>query len=128
MLNAFLVSLLQNSHALKENTSASTNQYFYKTILYISNNFTENLTIDKLAKNVNISPDHLSRIFKKTTGVTIGQYITEMRLNYAKSLVKMSNIPINEICIKSGFNSPEHFSRLFKEKFNMSPIKYRNNR
>ncbi|MBR5507961.1 MAG: helix-turn-helix domain-containing protein [Clostridia bacterium] len=125
MLNALLISLLQSGNVLRDTHSGSVNPYFHKTMLYLGKHFAEPISLDNLAANVNISPQYLCKIFRKDTGITISQYINEMRLNHAKSLLKMSSLSINEICIKSGFNTSEHFTRAFKKRFGISPSQYR---
>jgi transcriptional regulator GlxA family with amidase domain len=58
-------------------------------------------------------------------GITINEYLTQTRLNYATKLLSFSDLPITEICYACGFTSFTNFSRAFKNKYHQSPSAYR---
>ena len=101
------------------------NDYFHKTIMYINNHFDEELTLADLAKKVNLTPEYMSRIFKKHSGQRLSDYITNVRMNHAYNLVINTVLSINEIAVASGYNSCPHFIREFKKKYGNSPNKLR---
>ena len=87
---------------------------------YISEHLTEELHIDEIASRFFMSRYHMMRTFKAETGYTIGNYITEKRLLYAKELL-IREIPITQICFDCGFQNYSTFSRAYKKVFHESP-------
>lgn len=71
------------------------------------------------------SKAHLSRSFKKYYNETIVDFLTDLRLNYAANLLKNSNLSITDIIYECGYNNPGYFFYKFKEKYGVSPKKYR---
>lgn len=94
-------------------------------LTYIRCHFKEKLTLGKLSKIANFSPNYLCSAFKKNVGVSLRYHLQTLRLNYALNLVKMTDMSISEICHESGFESVSHFSKIFKETFGNSPSYYR---
>lgn len=80
---------------------------------------------NKLAKNINISSVYLGELFKKTTNKTLPQYINELRIEKAKELLKNSNDSIEQISYNIGFNSPNYFSKVFKNLTGITPKEFR---
>lgn len=68
---------------------------------------------------------HICKVFKKYTGMTMTEYLSEARLDYAAYLLLNTNQPVTNICYSLGFVSSSHFNKLFREKFNTTPLKYR---
>lgn len=87
---------------------------------YISEHLTEELRIDEIANRFFMSRYHMMRTFKAETGYTIGNYITEKRLLYAKELL-IQDVPITQICFDCGFQDYSTFSRAYKKVFHESP-------
>lgn len=73
------------------------------------------------------SREHVSRSVKKYYGITITDYINDLRINYASNLLINTNISIIDICYNCGFQSTSYFYRIFKEKNHVSPSIFRNN-
>ena len=80
---------------------------------------------DRLAKNANMSPFHFSRVFTAQTGFTPHQYLIATRINSAKFLLKLPDVPVKEIAFGSGFNSESSFCSTFRKWENMTPSEYR---
>ena len=97
-----------------------------ESINYIQNNYHRKISLDELARYVCISPFYFSRIFKKETGYSLYEYITMVRLNHAKTLLKTTDILIKEIAFTVGFNSESNFVTCFKGHVNITPNKFRN--
>lgn len=87
---------------------------------YITDHLTDSLNIDQIAKQFHFSRYHLMRLFKQETGCTIGQYINRKRLMEARILLA-ENLPVTEVCFKSGFQNYSTFSRAYKAEFHESP-------
>lgn len=94
-------------------------------ITYIENNFSQPLSLDMLSDFAGLSKYHLSREFKRFTGYSPYAYITELRLDRAKSMLVQTSLPAYRIALLSGFGDESNFIKLFKEKTAMTPGEYR---
>lgn len=92
---------------------------------YIEGHLDEELSLVRLAEIVYLNPTYLSRLFKQQSGQGVSQYITELRLNRAKDLLRDSRLKIHEIALKVGFDSATSFGRFFKRELNRTPQEYR---
>lgn len=85
----------------------------------------ENLSLQSLAKQVNASPYHLSRIFKRITGQGISDYRIQQRLRTVVLELQTGNTNLMELAMRFGFSSHSHLSACFKQHFGMSPSNLR---
>lgn len=92
---------------------------------YIADHLNENITVDKLAEIVNMSPSHFSRVFKQKTGFSPYSYILTSRLNRAKYLLQVTDMTVASIAYDIGFNSESNFIYFFTENEGISPGKFR---
>ncbi|MCD8337220.1 MAG: AraC family transcriptional regulator [Lachnospiraceae bacterium] len=92
---------------------------------YIAEHLTEELSREELAKMVYVSPDHLTRLFKKETGLPLNEYIISKRIQLAKQLLSETDLTIVEITEKAGFSYSSYFVKIFKKKTGMTPQQYR---
>lgn len=93
---------------------------------YILDNYSqEDLTLNSVASHVNVSPNHLSAMFSQKTGQTFVKYLTDIRMNRAKELLKCTNKRSNEISEEIGYKDPHYFSHLFKKNVGCTPLQYR---
>lgn len=95
-----------------------------ESMAYIDENYAKDLRLKDVAEAVAISPQYFSKIFKKELGVNFIDYLTKIRVEQAKRMLKDSNMSIKEICFKIGYNDPNYFSRLFKKIEGVSPTEY----
>lgn len=94
---------------------------------YVENNFTASLSVPDIANHFGINEDYFYRIFKTTTGLTPITFIHQLRLRYAKQLLKNTDLSMTEISDRIGFNSSSYFSKLFSRNNGMTPTQYRSN-
>ena len=94
---------------------------------FIKSNFGSDLSLDFLAAYVHLSPEYLSRYFKKCTGMNISEFITKTRIEKAKYRLRTSNWTINDICDYCGYGSISSFQKAFKKAVGMTAGEYRNN-
>ncbi len=87
-------------------------------------NFTRGL--DAVIERSGKSHEHICREFKKRFGVTLTEYTNNLKLNYAANLLVNTNTEICTIAFESGYESLSHFYHLFKRKFTVAPLKFRN--
>lgn len=88
---------------------------------YINRNFTKELTLDFIVDYAHISKANFCRIFKKETGSTFLQYLNNLRVAYAHSLLIETDLSIQRIADKAGFSSVLHFDRVFKSIHGITP-------
>jgi AraC-like DNA-binding protein len=96
-----------------------------KSLIYIQHHFRTTVSLDEVASYCGLSTNYFSECFRKTIGVTFQEYVKESRLNFAKSLLSTTPLPVTDICFASGFNTLPYFERAFKHKFAVSPRDYR---
>ncbi len=96
-------------------------------IEFIHDNVERKITLADMAKQVNISPTHFARIFKKETGLTPNEYLLKTRLDIAKKLLLAQEDTITEISMKCGFGSTAYLSDRFFCAFQITPSEYRKN-
>lgn len=92
---------------------------------YIDGHYHENLTRNDLAEIVYLSPDYIARLFKKETGMSLIDYITDKRIKIAKDLLKHTDLPIHVISEKVGYENYSYFTKLFKKVTKKTPRDYR---
>lgn len=103
--------------------------HMVKSLLrYLETNYKENITLQSLSRLVHVSESHLIRIFKQYRGITPFQYLEQLRMDAANSLLKNTTYTIQEIAQFTGHNSIHYFSRHFKQKYGVSPSKWRSDR
>lgn len=95
---------------------------------YIQKHFTDaELRLGTIAFHVGKGDEHLSRQFKRQTGRSVFEFVREMRINYAKTLLLESSLSLTEIAGRCGFESLAFFSRSFKQLAGLPPSAYRSN-
>lgn len=97
-----------------------------KMLQYIHINIENHLSLEKLAKDLNISVGYASDCFKKSMGVSIMRYVQKIKIDRAKNLLLSTDKSILYIGILLGFYDQSHFSRTFKAIVGISPTAYRN--
>ena len=92
---------------------------------YIHQNFMEDISLDDVSRFVDISPYYFSKLFKQEEGRNFIEYLTGVRMNAARRLLKDPGYSIKEICGMSGYSDPNYFSRIFKKYEGVTPTEYR---
>jgi len=93
---------------------------------FIRENYnSDEITLNKVAKTVNLSPTHFSTIFSKEAGKTFTEFLTEVRMEKAKELLLCSSKRSSEIAYEVGYHDPHYFSYVFKRIVGCSPREFR---
>lgn len=92
---------------------------------FINDNLEQDLTLSEIAQVADLSHFHFARAFRKTTGITVQQYITNRRIEKAKELLTKSNLPIVEVGFQTGFKNQSHFTTLFRKFTSLTPRLWR---
>ncbi|WP_407923753.1 helix-turn-helix domain-containing protein [Cohnella fermenti] len=85
------------------------------------------LTAAEIAKEVYLSPTYVSLLFKQETGQTVNEYLTEVRIEKAKTLLRDPKYKFYDICYAIGYTDPSYFTKLFKKATGVTPSVYRQN-
>lgn len=96
-----------------------------KVVDYIEKNLTEELTVDRIAMHVQISPFHFQRGFSMLCGFTVGDYIRQRRLAQAASELISTQEKVIDIALKYGYDSPDSFTKAFIRFHGLSPTSAR---
>lgn len=97
----------------------------YRILEYIEIHFSENITLDMVAKAVGIHPVTVSKLMPKQTGIRFNDYIKYVRCKYASELIKANTYSMAELSLLSGFGSIRSFNRAFQYIFGMTPSQYK---
>lgn len=108
-----------------EEINYSFNSYIKDAIAYVDRNIKKNITLEEVAKHINITPHYLSKIFKKQVGVNFVTFITDKKIEMAKEMLVDEDIPIVNISIELSYTQPNYFSKVFKKKVGITPSEYR---
>lgn len=105
----------------------SDNLYIREAENYIRFHYDREISINSIAKSLNLSPEYFSRLFKSETGLSPQQLIIKYRLDRACVLLTATNLTISEISNSVGIPDTRYFSKLFRRNKSMSPSEYRKN-
>lgn len=92
---------------------------------YLFENFTNDVSLLELARHCYVSVFHFSRLFKQFTGYSPYQYLRQIRLKHAEQLIRITDLPVTDICFQSGFNRLDYFSTAFTKKYSIAPSRYK---
>lgn len=124
---SYLIHVLETAVKLRDAVS----QKKYVQLLedakeYIRQNFqNEEISLNTVAASVNLSPNHFSTIFSQETGQTFVEYLTSVRMERAKELLRNSTMKTSDIAFEVGYRDAHYFSYLFKKTQECTPREYR---
>lgn len=96
-----------------------------QAIMYIQNNYTEEITTGSLSAYVHYNEYYFMRVFKKYTGRTIVEFLTEYRLEKSKELLKNEDLTVEDVAYRVGFSSNSYFIRKFRDMYKVTPGEFR---
>ena len=103
----------------------SNNQAIELALKYIKAHYYEELTLESVSSVVFLNPVYFSQLFKQKTGHGFKDYMTHLRMEEAKRLLRSSSLKISDIADRVGYQDMRHFSQVFRRKLNMTPSEYR---
>ena len=107
------------------NADACTDTRMIEIMNYVQANYID-ITLDDLAEKFFLSKPYLSKYIKEKSGMTFGDLVKKIRMKKAKALLKSSNMTVENIAMSVGYQNVEHFNRLFKKAYDMTPMQFRN--
>jgi two-component system response regulator YesN len=120
--------LSEFSNAVEHVNISNQSQFSRKTkltIQFIKEHYAEDLTVDKVAENLGFSGVYLSQLFKKETGKTFLEYLTDYRIEIAKKLLQTGDYKVYEVAEIVGYKTSQYFSQVFRKVTGVYPIDYR---
>ena len=118
------LTLARNENRADRHGSGS--PFIESAVKYIQKNFANDISLSGVAEMHSVSPEHLSRRFKKETGFGFSEYVTLIRLQTAEYMLRdSSDVSVSEVAYHCGFNDSNYFSDRFKREYGMSPLKFR---
>lgn len=114
-------------HTIQDNRLAQTNSLVSESLKYLEENYKHpEMSLKFMSNYLNVTPSYFSSIFKKETGKSFIDTLTEMKMNQAKDLVLTTDYKMYEIASECGYEDQHYFSYSFKKHFGVSPTKMRN--
>lgn len=98
-----------------------------QALRYIDLNYHQPITLEEIADKINLTPTYLSRKFKKVTGATFKEYVTQIRIRQAAQRLLTTDDSITEIALDCGFSNSNYFKDCFKKETGVSPRTFRKN-
>ena len=95
-------------------------------LAYVEEHFAQDISIASLSDQFHLSPNYLSTLLKKRLGKKFTEHLTGLRLSYAKTLLRTTQLPVREIAEQVGYYSLSYFTKLFIDKTGCTPAEYRN--
>ena len=110
---------------IREEREQSTSNMLNRAMSYIHSKYQEDLSLEDAAEHVHLNPYYFSKVFKQQTGETFIDYVTRLRIDKAKEMLKDSRLSMKEVCYSVGYKDPNYFSRVFKKVTGVTPSEYR---
>jgi AraC-like DNA-binding protein len=92
---------------------------------YVAEHYAAPLSREEISTALKVSPNHLSRVFRRDTGMTPWQYLSQYRVIQAQKLLLASELSVTEVAQRVGFNDPAYFVRVFHKETGRAPLQYR---
>lgn len=117
----YYYSIINN---LKKNMHFGYSHNMFETINYINRHYCENISLNDTAEAVGLSPQYLSSLFKKETGIGFNDYLNNVRIEKAKALIDEGRNKVKDIYNIVGFNNYSYFFKVFKDTTGFTPLEY----
>ncbi|AOT70617.1 response regulator transcription factor [Geosporobacter ferrireducens] len=92
---------------------------------YIEENYMKNITLEDLGAHIGFNPSYFSSLFKKETGTSFIEYLSKIRIEKAKDLLRESDLRIQDVCLMVGYNDAKYFTKSFIKHTGLKPNEYR---
>ncbi|MCR5595294.1 MAG: response regulator [Lachnospiraceae bacterium] len=121
----FLDRMGEACHNVLVKRGEKTNDIVESAKKYIDENYNKDISLDDISRVMNISPYYFSKLFKEKTGENYVEFLTGLRIDKAKEMLKIPDKSMKEICSEVGYSDPNYFSRIFKKVVGVPPTEYR---
>lgn len=121
----FLDKMTDAASDIRDSSEQQSESIVERARKYIQSNYTMDISLDDVSREVNVSPYYFSKLFKEEVGENFIDYLTGLRIGHAKEALKDLSLSVKEIAVMSGYADPNYFSRIFKKQTGMTPREYR---
>lgn len=126
ILFCLCVPVESNNDIITVNVPCNFSKLTIEVIYYLQSSYSKKISVSNIAKHFNTNRTTLLNDFKKSTGISITNYLLQLRLKIASALLRDTELNITEICERTGFSDVSYFSKTFKKELKYSPSEYRN--
>jgi len=115
------------NETMKKSSNKKLSEAVKAAVEFIDLNYDQQIKLADIANEVNLSVSRISHLFKEQMNLTPIEYLTEVRINHAKKLLKTNKITWQQIAFETGFSSENYFARTFKNKTGKTPKQFQEN-
>ncbi|MCM3626275.1 AraC family transcriptional regulator [Paenibacillus glycanilyticus] len=109
---------------IEVNKSTRTNKYYQRITSYINDHYMQEITLESVSEQVNLSPTYINQILKSHLGITFVQLLNKTRIDQACSMMQKEDLKIKDIALWVGYSSSKYFIKIFKEIKGITPGQY----
>ncbi|GAA0309995.1 YesN/AraC family two-component response regulator [Gracilibacillus halotolerans] len=120
-----LMNKIVDDTLLQANQISTMNKSVQEVLDYVEDHFYEDISLKGMAEIVHLNASYLSSLFKEEVEMTFSEYLTRRRLQEAKKLLMQTDLTVNEIAEKVGYQTAKYFIKLFKQYEKATPSSYR---
>ena len=102
-------------------------QRIFKAVVFIQQHYNEPISLEQIAREANLNPEYLSRVFKEETGYNYSAFLSNIRLKKAEYLLINTVEKVQNIAEMVGYSNVSYFSTIFKKKYGVNPYEFRRN-
>jgi len=104
----------------------SGNPHIRQALRYIADNYNQPITLESVSREIGLSPNHFSTLFRKNVGVSFREYLNHIRVEESKRLLLSTDYNMTDIAVAMGFNDQSYYCKVFKQFEGLPPGQYRN--
>lgn len=123
-----IISAFDTAYGIAGGTGRIRSVHVSETMLYVQNSLRADLKVEELAQRRFVSKTYLEKLFRKETGMSVGQYIDEQLMLMAQWWLEHTSRSVADISQQLGYQDPYYFSRRFKQLRGMTPLQFRKSR
>lgn len=124
----FVDKIVEACRNIQSKRSEKSGSLIEEAMRYIRENYSRDISLDEVSREVNISPYYFSKLFKDSTDQNFIEYLTNLRMEKARELLLTTESSMKEICVAVGYADPNYFSRIFKKNTGVTPTEYKENK
>ena len=118
------LAVAANKLAAEQHITSGREERIVEIISYIKNDY-KNVTLDELSETFHLSKPYLSKYIKEKAGMTFQEAVRKERMKKARTLLRETGYTVETVAAEVGYENVEHFNRLFKKSYGMTPMQYR---
>lgn len=124
-VEGLVFEILAEASRIKSTSERKSPSWLEQVKEFLHDNFSESFVMEDVAEVAGVHPVHLARVFREQHGLTIGEYVRRLRLEFARQQISTTETPLSEIAVASGFSDQSHLTRTFRSVFGLTPSRYR---